>query len=92
LPPGLADVFPYHIIPRTARSIPRITWTFRPSLPKKRNPRDRTSTVYSGKPPNADELAQINANGNEAWECQEKLQSQGNPMVRIRRNPKSYPG
>ena len=46
LPPGFADAFPYHIIPRTARIIPRTTWRFRPSLPKKRKPRNRTSTVF----------------------------------------------
>ena len=30
---------------------------------------------YSGEPADADELAQINADGNEAWECEEELQS-----------------
>lgn len=40
------DALPYHIIPATARIMPRITCTVRPSLPKMKNPNTRTRMVF----------------------------------------------
>lgn len=45
-PPGFDEALPYHIIPITAMTIPKTTWTLRPSLPKKRNPNIKTSIVF----------------------------------------------
>lgn len=46
LPPGFDDALPYHIIPKTAKIIPKITCELRPSLPNKKNPKIKTRIVF----------------------------------------------
>jgi predicted ATPase len=76
LPPGLADAFPYQIIPRTARTIPIEDYLkVQALLAEEEKPKGQNEhglhvaqdlEGYSGEPPNADELAQIDTDGDEA--------------------------